>query len=72
MSHKTNELGVVSREGVCSMIGVSVGTLDRMLKDGEFPAGVRLGVTKQSRLVWKLEVVQDWIKKNRTVDKSRQ
>ena len=72
MSHKTKDLGIVSREGVASMIGVCVNTLDRMLKEGRFPPGTRLGATRQSRIVWDIETVNNWIKKNRTVDKSRQ
>jgi len=64
MAIRNEDLGLVSREGVCHMLRISMGTLDRLIKEGKFPHGVRLGATTRSRIVWKIEIVEAWIKKN--------
>lgn len=43
---------------VAARIGVSVRTLERMAKDGEFPSPVRVSA---GRIGWKRSVVDAWI-----------
>ena len=49
---------ILNKVETASLIGVSVSTLDRMVKRGDFPKPLRLSLR---RVGWPLSVVLSWI-----------
>lgn len=55
---------ILRKHALCTLLGISAATLDRLRQRGEFPAAIRLG---EQAIGWTRESVDLWLASRPTV-----
>lgn len=50
-----------SRQATANQLGVAVVTLDRWVRNNEFPAPIKLGKSRNSPTRWRQSTIDEWI-----------
>ena len=62
-NHRPSPL-ILRKHALCTLLGISAATLDRLRQRGEFPPAIRLG---EQAIGWRLDVIEDWVASRPTV-----